>query len=83
MLVGLPCVTTSVGGIGELARHEETALVVPREDAAALRGALQRLLADEALRKKLGEAARRHAAANFSTEGMLDSMERIYGQVRR
>ncbi|MGH8519384.1 MAG: glycosyltransferase family 4 protein [Panacagrimonas sp.] len=83
MAVGLPCVTTSVGGIGELARHEETALVAPAEDATALRAALQRLLSDEFLRKKLGDAARRHAAANFSYEGMLDGMERIYGQVRR
>jgi glycosyltransferase involved in cell wall biosynthesis len=83
MLAGLPCVTTNVGGIGELARHEETALVVPSENVAALRGALQRLLVDDLLRKNLGEAARRHAAANFSYQGMLDSMERIYGQVRR
>jgi glycosyltransferase involved in cell wall biosynthesis len=83
MLAGLPCVTTNVGGIGELARHEETALVVPAEDAAALGAALRRLLGDETLRKNLGAAARRHAAANFSYDGMLDRMEEIYRQVRR
>jgi glycosyltransferase involved in cell wall biosynthesis len=83
MLVGLPCVTTDIGGIGELARHEETALVVPPENPAALRAALQRLLSDEGLRIRLGAAARRHAEANFSAERMLDGMERIYAQVRR
>ena len=83
MLAGLPCVTTSVGSIGELARHEETALVVPAQDSTSLRSALQRLLADEPLRKRLGEAARHHAMANFSYEVMLDKMERIYAQVRR
>jgi glycosyltransferase involved in cell wall biosynthesis len=83
MLVGLPCVTTSVGGIGELARHEETALVVPAENVGVLRGALERLLLDETLRKNLGDAARAHAAANFSRERMLDAMERIYDQARR
>ena len=83
MLVGLPCVATDVGGIGELARHEETALVVPAEDVAALRAALQKILSDPLLAKNLGEAARRHAAAHFSYERMLDSMERIYAQVRR
>jgi glycosyltransferase involved in cell wall biosynthesis len=82
MAVGLPCVTTNVGSIGELARHEETALVVPKEDPAALRSALEKLLGDESLRRKLGEAARRHAEANFSYERMLDAMERIYAQVR-
>ena len=37
MLVGLPCVTTHVGSIAELAQHETTALVVPPQDVAALR----------------------------------------------
>jgi glycosyltransferase involved in cell wall biosynthesis len=83
MLVALPCVTTHAGSIAELARHEETALVVPMKDSAALRAALQRLLSDEGLRTKLGQAARRHAEANFSSERMLDAMERIYAQVRR
>jgi len=83
MLVGLPCVSTSVGGIPELAIHEQTALVVPAQDANALRAALQRLLADEPLSKKLGSAARAHAAANFSYQRMLDRMEEIYRQVSR
>jgi len=83
MLVGLPCVSTSVGGIPELAIHEQTALVVPAQDANALRTALQRLLADEPLSKKLGSAARAHAAANFSYQRMLDRMEEIYRQVAR
>src|SRR6185503_6736679 len=46
MLVGLPCVTTSVGGIPELAIHERTALVVQKEDSKSLGEAVQRLLAD-------------------------------------
>ncbi len=83
MLVALPCVTTHAGSIAELARHEDTALVVPMKDAAALRAALQRLLHDQALAARLGNAARQHCEANFSYERMLDSMERIYAQVRR
>jgi len=83
MLAGLPCVTTHAGSIAELARHEETALVVPPKDAAAVRAALLRLLGDESLRKRLGDAARRHCEAGFSYERMLDRMEAIYSQVRR
>jgi glycosyltransferase involved in cell wall biosynthesis len=78
MLVGLPCVTTHVGGIGELARDGHTALVVPPEDVPALRGALQRLIGDEALRAKLGAEARRHCVERFSYQRMLDRMEAIY-----
>ena len=83
MMVGLPCVTTSVGGIPELAIHEKTALVVPSENAAELGAALKRLLGDSELRKKLGEAARTHSATGFSYQGMLDRMEEIYRQVSR
>ena len=78
MLSGLPCVTTTVGSIAEVAIPGQTALVVPPKDVAALRAALNRLLSDAALRTRLGDAARAHCAASFSYERMLDQMERIY-----
>jgi glycosyltransferase involved in cell wall biosynthesis len=78
MLTALPCVTTAVGSIPELATDGETALVVPPQQVARLREAIQRLLGDESLRKRLGEAARRRCEAGFSYEAMLDKMERIY-----
>ena len=78
MLTGLPCVTTLAGSIAELARHGKTALVVPAQEVAPLRDAIQRLLSDVELRKKLGEAARKHCEAKFSYQAMLDRMERIY-----
>ena len=81
MLVGLPCVTTAIGSIPELAKDGETALVVPPRDVPSLKKALERLVGDEALRKQLGAAARRHAEADFSYDGMLDRMEAIYASV--
>jgi len=81
MLCGLPCVTTLVGSIGEVARDEETALVVPPRDAPALAAALARLVAQPALREELGIAARRHCVENCSYERMLDRMEAIYHDV--
>ena len=51
--------------------------------AKSLGQALQRLLADPALARRLGDAARTHAAANFSYQRMLDRMEEIYRQVSR
>ena len=80
MLVGLPCVTTQVGSIGELAIAEQTALVVTPQDVASLRAALERLVRDQALRAKLGAAAREHCAKTMSVERMLDRMEAIYRQ---
>jgi glycosyltransferase involved in cell wall biosynthesis len=83
MLVGLPCVTTGVGSIPEAAIHEKTALVVPAQDSKTLGSEIQRLLANPDLARRLGDEARRHCAANFSYQGMLEKMERIYFQVLR
>jgi glycosyltransferase involved in cell wall biosynthesis len=78
MLVGLPCVTTAVGGIPEIAAHERTALLVPPRDPAALAAAIERLAGDEGLRRELGEAARKHCVEGYSYERMLDRMEAVY-----
>lgn len=78
MLVGLPCVTTHVGSIAEIAQHERTALVVPPQDVHALGGAIARLLSDPAFGASLGAAARRHCEESYSYERMLDRMEQVY-----
>ncbi|HEY7242031.1 MAG TPA: glycosyltransferase family 4 protein [Burkholderiales bacterium] len=78
MLTCLPCVTTTVGSISELARDDETALVVPPREVAPLRAAILKLLMSPETRARLGEAARKHCEAGFSYEAMLDKMERIY-----
>ena len=78
MACGLPCITTDIGAIPELAQHEATALVVPPQDVAALGLALNRLLADAGLRQRLGQAARDHVLAAHGREAMLDRMESLF-----
>jgi glycosyltransferase involved in cell wall biosynthesis len=78
MMTGLPCITTHVGSIAELAVHERTALVTKPEDPPSLRAAIERLLGDASLRARLGAAAREHVREAYSYEVMLDRMERVY-----
>lgn len=54
----LPVVSTDVVGIPELVQHERTGLLVPPEDAAALAAAIERLLDDDGLARRLGRAGR-------------------------
>jgi len=61
MARGVPAVIGSSGALPELAGG--TAVEVDPEDVDAIAGALERLLADGALRKKLGEAGKQRAAA--------------------
>lgn len=60
MAFGLPVVSTTVGGIPELAAAG--ALLVGRQDVRALGDALDALVGDAALRGRLGGAGRAHAA---------------------
>jgi glycosyltransferase involved in cell wall biosynthesis len=53
-----PVVATAVGGLGELVVDGETGILVEPGDPEALRAAIDRLLADADLRRKLGEAGR-------------------------
>ncbi|HKW36592.1 MAG TPA: glycosyltransferase [Burkholderiales bacterium] len=78
MLCALPCVTTTAGSISEAAVADETALVVPPEDAGALREGLRRLIEERDLRARLGAAARARCVSRFSREAMLGEMERIF-----
>jgi glycosyltransferase involved in cell wall biosynthesis len=65
MAAGLPVIASDVGGVSEQVEHDVTGLLVPREDAAALASALQRLVEDPALRRRMGEAGRARAARLF------------------
>jgi glycosyltransferase involved in cell wall biosynthesis len=58
MAAALPVVATEVGGVAEAVLHGETGLLVPPGDPHALAEALERLLRDEGLRRRLGTAGR-------------------------
>ena len=55
---GLPVVTTDAGGIPYILTHEETGLMVPRNDHEAMAAAAFRLLEDQELALKISRQAR-------------------------
>ena len=63
MAYGRPVVATAVGGLVDAVSDGETGLLVPANDPEALRAAVMGLLEDAELRRRLGEAGRRHARA--------------------
>ncbi|MCU0586964.1 MAG: glycosyltransferase family 4 protein [Syntrophobacteraceae bacterium] len=83
MALSKPVVATRVGGIPEVVLHGETGLLAEPKDPASLAEAVLALLADPALRKKLGDNGRRRAATRHSFEGMLDQVEECYHRLLR
>jgi glycosyltransferase involved in cell wall biosynthesis len=66
MAAGCAVVASRVGGIPELARHGEEALLVEPTNVRELSDTLLRLAADPALRRRLGRAARARVVKDFS-----------------
>jgi glycosyltransferase involved in cell wall biosynthesis len=79
MASGLPSVTTRVGGIPEMAEEGVTGSLVPARDTAALARALEALVTDASLRRRMGRAARAVAESRFSLTRMAAELEAIYG----
>lgn len=52
-----PVITTSVGGMSALLKHEEHALLIPPKDVESIAMAVKRLCTDEVLRRRLVEQA--------------------------
>ena len=75
---GRPVVATDVGGLPEVVVDGETGLLVPPRDPAGLREALERLLADSALRRRLGGGARSLAEERFRPEAAGEALLRAY-----
>jgi glycosyltransferase involved in cell wall biosynthesis len=78
MAHGRPVVAGDVGGLRDLVAHEETGLLVPPGDVEALRGALRRLLEDEHLRRRFGQAGRDRISEHFTWTRFADETLRAY-----
>jgi N-acetyl-alpha-D-glucosaminyl L-malate synthase BshA len=78
MCFGCPSVATRVGGIPEVVEDGQSGLLVPSKDLDALAAALNQLIKDPGLRRRLGDSARQRADALFSAEVIVPQYETLY-----
>src|SRR5262249_4412772 len=78
-----PVVASAVGGLRDLVVDGETGILVPPGDVAALRAALERLLADAGLRRRLGEAGRERVRTLLSWDRVTEETLRAYEDALR
>jgi len=78
MAAGVPFAATDVGGVREIVVHEQTGLLAGPNSPAELASQLERLVADQTLRKELGTAARNRIADCFTDDRMQESYAGIY-----
>lgn len=79
MASGTPVVNTALeSGVPWVSPHGMTGLTVPPGDPAALASAVNALLNDDGLRRRLGGAARARVRAEFDVSVMANRIARIY-----
>jgi len=81
MAAGKPIVATRAGGIPEVVADGETGILVAPRDHEAMAEAIVRLLKDEGLRRRMGDAGRARAQSLFSAERMVQNTLHLYQRV--
>jgi glycosyltransferase involved in cell wall biosynthesis len=81
MAMAKPVVATHVCGMEEFVTHGETGLLVKAKDTTALVSAIESLLADGALRSRMGAAARRRVEANHSLHRTIAGLHSLYAKL--
>jgi phosphatidylinositol alpha-1,6-mannosyltransferase len=66
MRAGVPCLGSRDDAAADVIVDGETGLLVPRQDPDAIAGALLRLLTDETMRRRMGDAGRRRYENTFT-----------------
>lgn len=79
MAAGVPVVATAVSGIPEAVHDGTTGLLVAPDDPVALAEALQRILHDPALARRLGSAARARIAEEFTLDVSSRRLAAVFG----
>lgn len=82
MSCALPVVASGTGGLAELIEDGRSGILVSPASSDKLAGAINRLLADRALRSTLGDAARRRVVESFSIGQMCLQYLGLYGSLQ-
>lgn len=77
---GLPVVTSPVGGIPQLVKHDVNGKLIPAGDVDALAGALLQLIEEPQERNRLGLAARATIERDYSLAASIEGLIELYAR---
>jgi glycosyltransferase involved in cell wall biosynthesis len=80
MSTGRPVIASRIGGLVDLVADGESGLLVEPDDPSVLRQAIEQLLADPDLRRRMGQAAL-SKIVEFQASTVVPCIEQVYEQV--
>lgn len=81
MLLGMPTVSSAVGGIPSMLEHEKEGLLYPHKDKDALAACICRMFADDAFAVSCGENAAKRAAVTHDPDTNYRRLVEIYEEI--
>ena len=78
-----PVVATPVGGLAEAIIHQQTGLIVEKENSSAVAEAVSFLLEHPDVAVRMGQAARSQVLQTFSLKSCVDSYDMLYRRLIR
>jgi glycosyltransferase involved in cell wall biosynthesis len=79
--MGLPSVVTNIRGCRQTVEHDVTGLMIPLRDPESLADAIVKLATDQALRVRMGRAAREKALREFDENRIIEAIIAAYQQL--
>lgn len=78
MAAGKPVIASSVGGLVEIIDHDRNGILVPEKNPQLLAAAIENILTNPDLARRLGEEARQSVYDNFSPSNWIKRIEEVY-----
>lgn len=82
-LLGVPVISTDVGGTSSIIRHNETGILVPSNDIYLMAANIKMLFNDGNMALKLGSAGRIEALDRHNPDKIVDSLVHLLNEIRR
>lgn len=81
MAMGVPVVATGVGGVPELVQHGSTGFLVRPNQPQEIARRVRQILAQREFAQAMRHRAYEHVARNYTSQGMIESLDGVYRQV--
>ena len=78
MLLGMPCISSDVGGVSDLMRHNEEGYIYPADAPEMLAYYIMKVFGDRETAEKCGKKARIHAMDTHNPQQNWNDLWRIY-----
>lgn len=80
MAIGVPVISTHVGGISELIIDNYTGLLCYPSDSVGLANSIRKYLSDQGFKEKIVEQARAHIEKEFNVDEQIEKLAELFKQ---